>query len=295
VTSLVPAPEAGSRFPGWEGASAERWAADLGLPLLELHPRLSSTNDRLRELAAGGAPPFTTVVAHTQTRGRGRAGRRWHSPSGTGLWISILLPPSPEGDAGVTTLAVGIAAAEAVEAVAGGRVLLKWPNDLLLVPEASALEEARLGLIRGQWGKLGGILCERQVEVPGTIAGVGINLLLDPEAPPEAIGVSALSPLPLTPSALAVRLLERLRDWADPPPARVDSALRTAWDARDVLRGVELVVEGGLRGAGAGLAEDGSLWVRHAAGALHPVRGGTVRWIEDQGSERGNGGGRHGA
>ena len=55
--------------------------------------RVASTNDTLRALADAGAPAGTVVLAEEQTHGRGRLGSRWHSPRGTGLYLSVLLRP----------------------------------------------------------------------------------------------------------------------------------------------------------------------------------------------------------
>ena len=56
--------------------------------------RTSSTNDEVRRLAAGGAPEGTVVVAEEQTAGRGRLGAAWHSPGGSGLYLSVLFRPA---------------------------------------------------------------------------------------------------------------------------------------------------------------------------------------------------------
>jgi BirA family transcriptional regulator, biotin operon repressor / biotin---[acetyl-CoA-carboxylase] ligase len=259
-----------SGLPGWEGRSEEEWCRRMGLPLLELHPSLTSTNDRLRTLAEEGAPFFATVVADVQTRGRGRGGKRWRSEGGAGLWISVLLPPPPGGPPGVATLAVGVAAAEAVEEAGGVACRLKWPNDLLLEGDS------------GPGGKVGGILCERVGEVEGILAGIGINLrplevpLAGSASLEEGSGVS------VPPHRLAALLLERLRVWADPPPDRVTPELRRAWEVRDALAGRPVQADQGVRGYAAGLAPDGALQVRLETGVFQAVRGGSVRIEEGE-------------
>lgn len=257
-------------LPGWEGRGAEEWKRRLGLPRLELHPSLPSTNDRLREMAEEGAPPFTTVVADVQTRGRGRGGKRWRSEGGSGLWISVLLPPPPTGTPGVITLAVGVAAAEAVEVAAGVGCRLKWPNDLLLGGEV------RPG------GKVGGILCERLGEMDWVLAGVGINLRRVAVPLAGSVNLEETSGVIVPPHRMASLLLERLRIWADPPPGRVGPDLRQAWDTRDVLAGRMVQVETGVRGRAAGLAGDGALLVDCGSGALTAIRGGSVRLLDEK-------------
>ena len=231
-----------------------------------------------REMAEEGAPPFTTVVADVQTRGRGRGGKRWRSEGGSGLWISVLLPPPPAGIPGVITLAVGVAAAEAVEEAAAVRCWLKWPNDLLLGADE------RMG------GKVGGILCERVGEMNGMLAGIGINLR--PVAVPLAGSVSLeeASGVLVPAHRMATLLLERLRIWADPPPDRVEPELRRAWDARDVLAGRMVEAEPGVRGRAGGLAADGALLIDCGPGALTAIRGGSVRHIDGRESPHGGSG-----
>jgi BirA family biotin operon repressor/biotin-[acetyl-CoA-carboxylase] ligase len=124
-----------------------RWFAEVG-----------STNRVAADLARAGAPDGVVVGADHQTAGRGRRGRTWESRPGTSLLVSVVLRPVPS----LVTLAAGVAAAEAAEAVAGVRVDLKWPNDLL-VGEA----------------KVGGILTEL---VDGAaVVGLGVNLAWAPD------------------------------------------------------------------------------------------------------------------
>ena len=94
---------------------------------------VASTNDLAKELAAQGAPEGTLVVAEAQTGGRGRLGRQWDSPPGTGLYVSLLLrPPLPPTEMPQITLTTAVAVARAVTRVTGVAPGIKWPNDLLL-------------------------------------------------------------------------------------------------------------------------------------------------------------------
>src|SRR3954463_15823405 len=131
-------------------------------PRLYHFERVDSTMDLVHQLASEGAEAGTAVLAGEQQGGRGSRGRAWHSPPG-GLWLSVLYrPPASEGME-LLSLRLGLLAAAALEAPAPGiRVMLKWPNDLMLHDR-----------------KLGGILCEArwQGESPGWIvAGVGLNV-----------------------------------------------------------------------------------------------------------------------
>ena len=122
-----------------------------------------TTNNRARELALEGAPEGTLVVAEKQTAGRGRRGKVWESPLGTGIWMSLVLRPQiMPAEASVLTLLCGLATAEAIEAETGLSVGIKWPNDIL---------------INGK--KAVGILTEMDCEmseVHFVIPGIGINV-----------------------------------------------------------------------------------------------------------------------
>ncbi len=258
-------------LPGWDGRSEDGWRRSMDLPLLELHHSLTSTNDRLRTLAAAGAPCFATVVADIQTRGRGRGGKRWHSEGGSGLWISVLVPPPPAGLPGVVTLAVGVAAAEAVEEGSGVACRLKWPNDLFME------------VAGGPGRKVGGILCERVGDVEGILVGVGINLRPSEAPLAGSVSLEEGSGVVVPAHRLAVLLVERLRVWADPPPDRVTPALRRAWEVRDALAGRQVRGDQGVSGYAAGLASDGALQVRSGTGVVQTIQGGSVRLVEDHG------------
>lgn len=122
-----------------------------------------TTNNRARELALEGAPEGTLVVAEKQTAGRGRRGKVWESPLGTGIWMSLVLRPQiMPAEASVLTLLCGLATAEAIKAETGLSAGIKWPNDIL---------------INGK--KAVGILTEMDCEmseVHFVIPGIGINV-----------------------------------------------------------------------------------------------------------------------
>lgn len=104
----------------------------LGQPLY-FYEETDSTNDRIRELAADGAPEGTLAIAEQQTAGRGRRGRAWEAPAGTGIWMSLLLRPNIlPAQASVLTLLAGLAISEAIEQETGLKAGIKWPNDIFL-------------------------------------------------------------------------------------------------------------------------------------------------------------------
>ena len=123
---------------------------------------VDSTNTLAKKLAAEGAKDGTVLIADAQTGGRGRMGRSFHSPSGTGIYLSVILRPGrPAQELMHLTCAAGVAMCDAVEAAVQLRPGIKWTNDLVC---------------NGK--KLGGILTEL-VLLPGAdpcaIVGIGIN------------------------------------------------------------------------------------------------------------------------
>ncbi|SEK45036.1 biotin--[acetyl-CoA-carboxylase] ligase [Ruminococcus albus] len=114
-------------------AGVEKYLGDNSGISLTVYKETDSTNTRLRELAANGAPEGTAVIAGMQTGGKGRLGRKFFSPSNTGLYLSILLKPEmTAADAVRITTAAAVAVAEAVEKISGKRSDIKWVNDVYM-------------------------------------------------------------------------------------------------------------------------------------------------------------------
>jgi len=132
---------------------------------------IGSTNDEAKKLAQMGAPHGTLVIAEEQTGGRGRLGRKWVSPPGQGIWLSIILRPSLEpSEAPRITMACAVAAAKAIRQEVGVNCLIKWPNDLL---------------IDGK--KVAGILTEMSADMDKihyVVTGIGMNVN-NAEFPPD--------------------------------------------------------------------------------------------------------------
>ena len=93
---------------------------------------IDSTNTRARELARQGAAHGTVLIADHQTGGRGRLGRSFHSPSGVGIYMSVILRPHCKPQEIMhLTCAAAVAMCDAVENAAGLRPGIKWTNDLV--------------------------------------------------------------------------------------------------------------------------------------------------------------------
>lgn len=132
---------------------------------IEVYKSVMSTNTLLKEMAGEGEEEGKVIIAEEQTRGRGRLGREFYSPSGTGIYMSILLRPKlTVNDALDITTSAAVAVAEAIEAVTGSETKIKWVNDIYC---------------NGK--KVCGILTEAGVDFEGggleyCIVGIGINV-----------------------------------------------------------------------------------------------------------------------
>lgn len=92
--------------------------------------RLESTNLTAEKLARNGIAEGTLVIAGTQTAGRGRKGRVWHSPPGVNLYCSLILRPRAQDLVYLPFLA-GLAVVRSLKSF-GLETDLKWPNDVLV-------------------------------------------------------------------------------------------------------------------------------------------------------------------
>ena len=126
----------------------------------------ASTNETAFKMAEEGAPEGTVVIAESQSRGKGRMGRRWESPSGVNLYCSIILrPPILPLQAVQMTFLSAVAVARGVEETTRLSPTIKWPNDVLLAGR-----------------KVAGLLNEMGAEtekVNFIILGIGVNINME--------------------------------------------------------------------------------------------------------------------
>ncbi len=100
---------------------------------IQIFSELDSTNRYLKELAKEGAKAGTVIIANKQSAGKGRLGRSFFSPEGTGIYMSILLRPEMELQKSVRiTSMAAVAVARAIERVSGIEAKIKWVNDIFL-------------------------------------------------------------------------------------------------------------------------------------------------------------------
>lgn len=139
---------------------------------------IDSTNTKAQELAEKGYPSGTLVVADKQESGKGRRGRSWVSPSGTGIFMTLMIKPDINpNNASMLTLVAALAVAKAITSVTGEEAMIKWPNDIV---------------VNGK--KVCGILTEMNAQfdyINHIVVGIGINV--HNESFPEEISQMASS------------------------------------------------------------------------------------------------------
>ncbi|CAB1371063.1 biotin--[acetyl-CoA-carboxylase] ligase [Denitratisoma oestradiolicum] len=207
-----------------------------------------SSNSRLLERAAAGAPSGTVLVAERQTAGRGRRGRSWISAPADSLTFSLLWRFPHQSDApAALSLAVGLALVRGLEALGARGIGLKWPNDLLIGDS-----------------KLAGILVELQAgELRSAVIGIGLNLRR-PNGLSEDVAAAgldqALAALPTREVVLAA-LLAALAQTLDAYGSSGFASLRNEWQARHAWQGLPVRVSGGEAAEGLclGVGDDGAL------------------------------------
>ncbi len=231
-----------------------------------------STNQVAFELGREGAPAGTTVIAESQTAGRGRLGRSFFSPAHLNLYTSILLRPAGSiSDTPTLILAAAVAVAETVGEFMGDESLveIKWPNDVLV-----------------RRRKTSGILMESSAEgtrISFAVLGIGLNLNVDRAIFPEefrTMATSLSSELGHSVDRIAFTrcLFKNLETQLDRHATGGFDAVRPRFEAFFRMRGEPVGIEemGGERtdGIALGIAPNGALEVEITEG---PRSGETLR------------------
>jgi BirA family biotin operon repressor/biotin-[acetyl-CoA-carboxylase] ligase len=236
---------------------------------IQVFEQTTSTNDVIEKLARDGVREGVVVFAESQTKGRGRLGRKWMSPPRKGLWFSILLRPElrPQ-ETTQLTVASATALRRATKTVTGLSAEIKWPNDLLLGGK-----------------KVAGILTEMSAEVDRVrhvILGIGVDVNQE-EFPPElrklATSLKIETGKEISRAELAVEILREL----DFDYARIGDGnfptVADEWEAGCATIGKNVSVQMGarqVRGRAEALDDDGALLVRTEHGHLERIIGGDV-------------------
>ncbi len=231
----------------------------------------TSTNDIIEKLARDGVKEGAVVFAESQTKGRGRLGRKWMSPTKKGLWFSVLLRPDLRPmQTTQLTVAAATALARAIRIETGIKPEIKWPNDIL---------------IKGR--KVAGILTELNAEldhVKYIILGVGVDVNLNAgEFPTElrsiATSLKVEGDKTISRPALAVAILRELdRDYARIGDGEF-AAVADEWESQCTTLGQNVAIRIGdrrIRGRAESLSAEGALLLRTEHGHLESIIGGDV-------------------
>src|SRR5215469_192047 len=238
---------------------------------IHVFEQTTSTNDVVEKLARDNVREGVVVFAESQTRGRGRLGRKWVSPARRGLWFSILLRPSlrPQ-ETTQLTVASATALRRAIFTLTRLPVEIKWPNDIL---------------INGK--KVAGILTEMSAEldrVRHVIPGIGIDVNQDASEFPTDLRKIATSLKiehgeSLSRAALAIEILQELDKDYDRVALRKFSEIADEWEEYCGTIGKDVTVQIGdrkIRGRAESLDDDGALILRTEHGRLQRITGGDV-------------------
>jgi len=238
---------------------------------IHVFEQTTSTNDVIEKLARDGVREGVVVFAESQTKGRGRLGRKWISPTRKGLWFSILLRPKlrPQ-EATQLTVASAIALRRAIVSETGLKPEIKWPNDILLNRK-----------------KVAGILTEMSAEldkVRHVILGIGIDVNLDAEELPLdlkkiATSLRIESGEIISRAELAAAILRELDFDYGRVCAGKFSEIADEWESYCATIGRNVTVHIGdrkMRGHAEALDDDGALLLRTEHGRLERIIGGDV-------------------
>ena len=238
---------------------------------------VTSTNDRAFEIARQREnPEGIVVIADTQTRGRGRLGRRWISPPGVNLYFTVLLkPPFPLKESFILALAAAVAATTAIRKYTGLDARIKWPNDILINNRKSC-----------------GILTEMKSGRDGInlmAVGIGINVNMLPDAftddiKPFTTSLKIESGLSFDRDKLLGQILAGLENAYKNLLTGNKRALINDWLRLNCTIGNKISVRsraGIISGIAAGINDNGELLVGLSSGKIERVRAGDVTILKN--------------
>lgn len=223
-----------------------------------------STQHMAHEWAQEGARHGSLVIADEQTGGKGRLGRMWYSPPGSGIWMSFILKPHlPLTHTPHLTLIFSVAVARALRKETAADVTIKWPNDIFV--------EGR---------KVCGILTEVRAEadrIHYAVAGVGINVHFHSEDLPQTIRTSAISlseivEKPLHRAQIVAACCGEIEDLLNVYERQSFSPIKSLWESYALMLGKQVTVhtaEGTRSGEAIGLDDRGALLLKTPSGIEH--------------------------
>jgi BirA family transcriptional regulator, biotin operon repressor / biotin---[acetyl-CoA-carboxylase] ligase len=233
---------------------------------------VASTNDLAKQAQKAGAAAGSLFLAETQTAGRGRHGRSWFSPAGSGLWFSLLVEGSRLPEPQCLTLLVGVALRRALAKYCSSAPKIKWPNDIEVLGH-----------------KLAGVLVEAELSSSLLVVGIGVNLSTDFEGTELKMATTLKQAATRTSEGFASLppregvLVEILRELAVQLQAYQREGLRATLDelrSWDALRGslVRVGAAGVCEGIAAGFDDQGRLILQTESGSVS-LGAGTVERV----------------
>jgi len=248
---------------------SEQYLSSLPIGAFRYYETIGSTNDEALAWASQGAPDFSLILADEQTSGRGRMDRKWFTPSGSALALSLILHPTPIERAHPSRT-TGLLALSLTESLLKLGLIpqIKWPNDVLLGGR-----------------KVAGILVESTwlgEELEALVLGMGVNVLNASVPPADQLLFPATSietelGHPINRMDLLREILLNVLDWR--PKLGTDTFIQF-WGQRLAFRGQQVQVQGGsgspIVGELLGLDSDGNLRLQNEHGKSVTVQFGEV-------------------
>lgn len=225
---------------------------------------VTSTQEVAQRLTNDKVSEGTLVIADEQVGGRGRLGRPWHSPIGTGISMSLILKPKiPPQQAPQLTLLTAVAVIRGIEEATGIQCDIKWPNDILINEK-----------------KLVGILTEMQADldqIHSVIIGIGINVnqVSFPEELKEiATSLRLEKGEEVNRANLIKRILENFEQLYEIFINEGFLKIKTIWEAHAITIGrmiTATTMKGSIKGWANGITDDGVLLLEDELGTIHKI------------------------
>ncbi len=237
---------------------------------------VGSTNDIAAKLGINeqDAGSGAVIISDAQEKGRGRLGRRWISPPGLNIYMSIVLRPQiVPRDAALLTILAGVASARGVRQATGAGVSIKWPNDLMASGK-----------------KVGGILTEArsdQGRISQAIIGVGINVNMECRNLPDGIAATVTSLVDETGethsrTAIVAAILDEFEHWYKLLVTSGRSPLLFEWRRLSATIGKRVSVVTSretLEGLAEDIDDEGMLVLRLSSGEKRVIGAGDVTML----------------
>ena len=232
---------------------------------------IDSTNNYARKIAKEGAGGGTVVLAESQTKGKGRLGRTWFSPSGVNIYLSVILKPQiPSTHITLLTFVSAIAVVKAIKDAANLDANIKWPNDVLINNK-----------------KIAGILSEMDAKADAVrfaVIGIGINVNLDIKDIPfelkdKATSIKIESNSTIDRINLICRVLENLEEWYNLFERNGVNDIIKKWKRLAVTIGRDVKVQSGnslIEGRAVDIDVNGALLIKDRNGVIQRVLSGDV-------------------